>query len=82
MPVLPTWFKPNQSQQQAITKALGNEVTYIIGPPGTGKTLTLAAIAFALIRAGRSVLIVAHTNIAVDNAILKLADFADIRRAK
>ena len=58
-------------------QALGNEVSYIIGPPGTGKTETLAAIAYALVQAGRSVLIAAHTNIAVDNAILKLAKFAD-----
>ncbi|MFL5624528.1 MAG: AAA domain-containing protein, partial [Ktedonobacteraceae bacterium] len=49
-------------------------VTYIIGPPGTGKTLTLAAIAFAHLREGRTVLIAAHTNIAVDNAIMRLAE--------
>ncbi len=41
-------FSPDPSQQQAITMALGSEVTYIIGPPGTGKTSTLAAIAFAI----------------------------------
>jgi hypothetical protein len=49
-------------------------VTYIIGPPGTGKTFTLAAIVFAHFCAGHTVLIVANTNIAVDNAIMRVAD--------
>jgi hypothetical protein len=70
-------FPPNTSQHRAIMQALDYEVSYIIGPPGTGKTATLAAIAYALVQAGRSVLVAAHTNIAVDNAILKLAEFAD-----
>ena len=67
-------FKPDSSQEQAIQLALGSEVTYIVGPPGTGKTSTLAAIAFAHMCEGRTVLIAAHTNIAVDNAIMRLAD--------
>jgi len=67
-------FPPNPFQIDAIQMALGSEVSYIIGPPGTGKTSTLAAIAFAHLREGRTVLITAHTNIAVDNAIMKLAD--------
>lgn len=66
--------KPDNSQERAIQLALGCEVTYIIGPPGTGKTFTLAAIAFAHLREGRTVLIAAHTNIAVDNAIMRLAE--------
>jgi hypothetical protein len=72
------WFgekvKPDSSQERAIQLALGSEVMYIVGPPGTGKTLTLAAIAFAHLREGRTVLIAAHTNIAVDNAIMRLAE--------
>lgn len=64
---------PDDSQQQALTRALGSEVAYIIGPPGTGKTQTLAAIAYAHLLEGRTVLIAAHTNIAVDNAMLELA---------
>ena len=55
---------------------LGSEVTYIVGPPGTGKTVTLAALALYYLQAGQTVLIAAHTNIAVDNAILKLADLS------
>jgi hypothetical protein len=67
-------IKPDTSQERAIELALGSEVTYIIGPPGTGKTFTLAAIAYAHLREGRTVLIAAHTNIAVDNAIMRLAE--------
>ncbi len=67
-------FNPDDSQKQAILMACGSEVTYIVGPPGTGKTSTLAAIVFTHLRGGRSVLIAAHTNIAVDNAIMQLAD--------
>jgi hypothetical protein len=70
-------FSPDASQQQAITLALGSEVTYIIGPPGTGKTSTLAAIAFVHLCIGHSVLIAAHTNIAIDNAIMRLADICN-----
>lgn len=54
--------------------SLGSDITYIIGPPGTGKTVTLASIAFNYLLAGQTVLISAHTNIAVDNAIIQLAD--------
>ena len=71
---VPNAIKPNHSQRQAIQMSLGNEITYIIGPPGTGKTVTLASIAFNYLVAGRTVLIAAHTNIAVDNAIIQLAD--------
>lgn len=67
-------FDPDESQKRAIQMALGSEVSYIIGPPGTGKTSTLAAIAFTHLLEGHTVLITAHTNIAVDNAIMKLAD--------
>ncbi len=67
-------FQPDDAQRRAIEHALGSEVTFIVGPPGTGKTSTLAAIAFAYLQEGRSLLIAAHTNIAIDNAIMKLAD--------
>jgi len=71
---VPNAITPNDSQRQAIQMSLGSEITYIIGPPGTGKTVTLASIAFNYLLAGQTVLIAAHTNIAVDNAIIQLAD--------
>jgi hypothetical protein len=62
------------AQHQAAQMALGGEVTFIVGPPGTGKTMTLVAIAFQLLQKRRMVLIAAHTNIAIDNAIMKLCE--------
>lgn len=76
LPALPDGFTPLRAQTRGIQQALANDVTYIIGPPGTGKTATLAAIARPFIEQGLSVLIAAHTNIAVDNAIAKVAEFA------
>ncbi len=72
-PVTSGLFEPDKSQEQAIQMALGSQVTFIIGPPGTGKTSTLAAIAFAHLCSGNTVLIAAHTNIAVDTAIMQLS---------
>jgi hypothetical protein len=68
----PFQLRPNQ--MQATRLALGGEVTFIVGPPGTGKTSTLATIALKHLQAGHTVLIAAHTNIAIDNAIMKLCD--------
>ena len=42
--------------------------------PGTGKTQTVVALVEVLHKIGRSVLITAHTNSAVDNILLKLLD--------
>jgi hypothetical protein len=66
-------FGLGASQQHAVELALSHEVAYVIGPLGTGKTGTLAATALAFVRRGRSVLITAQTNIAVDNAIEQMA---------
>lgn len=60
-----------QSQNQAIISALSNDITYIWGPPGTGKTTVIAQIIDELHKHDRSVLVVSHTNTAVDGAIEK-----------
>ncbi|HKJ94654.1 MAG TPA: AAA domain-containing protein, partial [Gammaproteobacteria bacterium] len=59
----------NGEQAAAVTRALDSELSYVWGPPGTGKTLTLARIAEACFREGRSVLIAAPTNRAVDHLL-------------
>ncbi len=64
----------NSEQLDAIRHSLGSDTTYVWGPPGTGKTMTLARIVEAHYRAGRSVLLVSNTNIAVDTALKKVAD--------
>ncbi len=69
-------FPADEAQRLALSRALGSELLMVVGPSGTGKTNVLAAI--ALLHAthfGYRVLIVSHTNIAVDNAVLRLAKF-------
>lgn len=59
------------AQNKAIQSALTNDVTYIWGPPGTGKTTVIGQIIDELYKHDRSVLLVSHTNTAVDGAIKK-----------
>jgi hypothetical protein len=61
------------AQKAAVRSALGRNLTVIWGPPGTGKTRTIGSIAQCLFNSGRSVLVVSHTNIAVDQAIKHVA---------
>ena len=58
----------NEDQERAVRRSLGSRTTFVWGPPGTGKTWTLARVVEAHYRAGRSVLLVSHTNVAVDTA--------------
>src|SRR5581483_2864211 len=64
----------NEFQLEALRAVLERDVTYVWGPPGTGKTTALALIGEALVRRGLRVLAVASTNVAVDNAVLKIAE--------
>lgn len=67
---------PDPAQRKAIARALVSELLVIIGPSGTGKTEVLAAIALLHVVLFRHrVLISAHTNIAIDNAIIRVAKF-------
>ena len=59
----------NGEQAAAVARALDGELSYVWGPPGTGKTLTVARIAEAFFREGRSVLVAAPTNQAVDHLL-------------
>ena len=61
----------NENQNQAIALALTCSPAFIWGPPGTGKTEVIGQIIYELYKRERSVLVVSHTNIAVDGAILK-----------
>ena len=64
----------NAGQRAAVCSAVGRDTTFIWGPPGTGKTATIGAIGAELFRRECSVLMVSHTNTAVDQALLKIAD--------
>lgn len=62
-----------REQQLAVGKALGSDTLYLWGPAGTGKSTTVADIVAALVRTD-STLVVAHTNDAVDGALLKIVE--------
>lgn len=64
----------NDSQYNAIEKALNNEVTYIWGPPGTGKTATLGYIIANYLLHDKAVLFASNTNRAVDVGTLSVLD--------
>jgi hypothetical protein len=61
-------------QRQSLESCLGIGVRLVWGPPGTGKTRVLSEAIGELVRAGRRVLLVSATNIAVDNALLGVVD--------
>lgn len=62
----------NAGQRAAVASVLGRDTTFIWGPPGTGKTSTIGTIGAELFDRGQSLLIVSHTNTAVDQALYKV----------
>ena len=56
-----------KGQKNAYIHTLKSPITVIWGPPGTGKTYTMAKISAEFLRRGKSVLIVSHSNVSVDN---------------
>jgi hypothetical protein len=67
---LPDDLTPDQVT--ALSRCLSQSVTYLWGPPGTGKTVALAALALKLFQDNKRVLIVSHTNHAVDGVLESL----------
>jgi len=62
-------------QLAAAQHATRDGLRFVWGPPGTGKTSTLAAAVTALAEAGRRVMVVAHSNAAVDVAMARVAQY-------
>lgn len=61
--------KNTKSQNDAIATGLSSDISYIWGPPGTGKTTVIGQLITELFKHDRTVLVVSHTNTAVDGAI-------------
>ena len=67
-------FDFNQSQIQAINRALKNKISVVEGPPGTGKTQTILNLVANLIYRGLNCAIVSNNNTAIDNVFEKLSE--------
>lgn len=65
----------NQHQAAAVTHVLQHPVSFIWGPPGTGKTSTLGLTVASLVHSGQSVLVLAHSNAAVDTAMKSVGKY-------
>lgn len=63
--------KGQDSAEEFVSK---NDITVIWGPPGTGKTYTMAKMTVSAAKQGLTVLIVSHSNISVDGAMLAVAE--------
>jgi len=63
----------NDAQKRAVKDVLYNKITILQGPPGTGKTSTIYEIILQLFAQGTyPILVVAASNVAVDNIAEKL----------
>ena len=70
----------NKTQIEAIEFALGSRDFFLIhGPPGTGKTRTLTELILQFVKRGYKVLATADSNIAVDNLILNLCKYPELK---
>jgi len=58
---------------EIIRRSRMNPATYIWGPPGTGKTHTLSRTTVYNMQKGASVLVMSHSNVAVDEIMLRVA---------
>ena len=65
--VPPRWLR--DGQEHAYRACLGQGLFLVWGPPGTGKTRVLRSAIGDLLAAGKRVLLVSGTNVAVDNAL-------------
>jgi len=67
---------PSSEQWAAIKTILCNDLSYVWGPPGTGKTKhVLAKAIYALSNQEQKTLVLASTNLAVDNALESILEF-------
>jgi AAA domain len=64
----------SDAQEAAPGSRLGREITFIWAPPGPTETQTVGSIGAHLYRHSRSLLLVCHTNRALDRALLEIVE--------
>ena len=70
----------NPDQFKALKIALNApDIALIQGPPGTGKTTVIAELCHQVVLRGGKALISSQTNLAVDNALNRIANLKEIR---
>lgn len=72
--------RPGNSEQRAfVCNALSTtDFTIKVGPPGSGKTTSVVELIIQLVKRGKRVLLVASTNVAIDNILEKLKEHLDL----
>jgi len=76
------WFRRdlNEDQKLAVRKMISTpDLAMVQGPPGTGKTTMIAEAIWQFVRQGKKVLVVSQANLAVDNALERLAQAPAVR---
>lgn len=73
--------KIKSTVHEVTLRAKYNATTYVWGPPGTGKTYTLARMIGRHYLAGKKVLVLAHSNAAVDVLLLEIAKYIQEKNA-
>lgn len=76
------WFRRelNEDQKLAVRKMISApDLAMVQGPPGTGKTTMIAEATWQFIRQRKKVLLVSQANLAVDNALERLAEAPSVR---
>ena len=63
-------------QESACSHAMKNPITFVWGPPGTGKTHSLANMVLKFVSEGKRVLMLSHSNVSVDGAVMKVFERA------
>jgi len=75
-----TWYRPDldDDKRRAVETALGSPGLFVVeGPPGTGKTTFIAELVAQELRRNPKarILITSQTNVALDNALVKITQF-------
>lgn len=73
----------NREQRKFVCNALSTpDFTIMVGPPGSGKTTAIDELIIQMVKRGKRILLVASTNVAVDNILEKLKDHLDLTCVK